>query len=200
MLRNNAGNPRKPGRKKALIAILAACCGLVYIPLLLRGGGGPHPASAQDDEAPVGTASGAGTGDTTEQPRDLGRPKAALQGPSPVSPSGPAARASGPQTQHGTETSGGGEGLCGPGGRAAAGGDDPRLTGILAFGRDRMAVLDGRVVRAGDRVRGYRVDEIREGEVILRSKEGRLTVPLIQAAGAGSGDRKSAEDGTEPPR
>lgn len=56
----------------------------------------------------------------------------------------------------------------------------PRLGGIMQGARERLAVIDGKIVRVGDRVGAYTVREISRLGVVLTSAEGRLTLGAIE--------------------
>jgi MSHA biogenesis protein MshK len=71
-------------------------------------------------------------------------------------------------------------------GTAAA---DWRLTGIRIRGEDRTAIINGRVVRAGDDLDGAKVVEIGHGQVVLDQDRKRVVLRLLlstvkQPAGA----------------
>jgi hypothetical protein len=183
-MRTSAGDRPNSGRKKGLIILLAGACALIYLPMLFRGGDKGRQAAAQEDEAPQATA-GSGA-----SPAPGGGGEARPEAKAPAGP--PAARRGDPTANvdalFRAEGRSGGEGS-----------EEPRLTGVLALGSERMAVIDGRIVRVGDRVRGYRVAAIREADAVLQSKEGKLMIPLVPAAPSPADERRARSKDAETP-
>lgn len=53
-----------------------------------------------------------------------------------------------------------------------------RMTGVMLTGANRFAVIDGRAMRVGDRLDGYRLIAIERNFAIFESHNQRITVPL----------------------
>jgi hypothetical protein len=73
------------------------------------------------------------------------------------------------------------------------------LQGIVGFPGGHLAIVDNQIVKIGDRVKGYRVEEITERGLLLRAADGtlrRLTLPDIVAP---AGRAPAAEPPTPPP-
>jgi hypothetical protein len=176
-----------PRRKKILIGVLIGAVVAIYVPMLFRGGqenqqGGqmveaeePRPgADAQAPEAPR-TAKG--------PEREIGKGGKADAAPASKRDTGSLF-----------------DGLFDGGASRSADPDgDPKVTSIVALGTDRMAVIDGRIVRPGDRWKGRRVAEIREDGVVLRQKDETRLIPLVDAGSADGENRKRGAKEPEPP-
>jgi len=158
-----------------LIAILALAAALIYIPMLLRPGGGEDRVAAAADpgEEPIGRA-----GPTDRDPPEVEDTPLKETAPPPARP--------------GTSVF---DGLFGSSPEKGADrGDEPKVTSIIRIGNERMAVIDGKVRRTGDRIKGRRVAEIREAEVLLRAKDAIITVPLAPGARPGPDGKKGPGD------
>ena len=55
----------------------------------------------------------------------------------------------------------------------------PVLQSILISGTRRHAIIDGRIVRVGDKVGGAQVAEIKQGEVVLKDEKQSQTLHLF---------------------
>ncbi|MGH9362397.1 MAG: hypothetical protein ACRD2T_10815 [Thermoanaerobaculia bacterium] len=145
------GNPK---RKQALVAALAAAALAVYLPMLWK--------------RPVKKTRAAARLRVEEESQPRASARAEPSGGEPMKPEAGGRR---PAPSF--------EGLFEPGkGAAAAAVPRPRVSSILRFGRERMAVIDGRVVRPGDRVGAHRVEEIGAAAVVLRAGSDTLVAPL----------------------
>jgi len=60
----------------------------------------------------------------------------------------------------------------------------PTLNGVLRFGREKLAIVDGRLVRRGDRIAGGTVEEIHGRSIVLRSRSRREIVTFTRADGS----------------
>ena len=54
----------------------------------------------------------------------------------------------------------------------------PRLQGIMEVGGERMAMMEGRWLKVGDRVKGFVLARVEEGGVVLRRGGSSYFVPL----------------------
>ena len=54
----------------------------------------------------------------------------------------------------------------------------PRLQGIMEVGGERMAMMEGRWLKVGDRVKGFVLARVEEGGVVLRKGGSSYFVPL----------------------
>ncbi|HET7874632.1 MAG TPA: hypothetical protein VFN71_03830, partial [Methylomirabilota bacterium] len=85
--------------------------------------------------------------------------------------------------------------------------DTLEVQGIVSFPGGFLAIVDNTIVRVGDKVKGYKVEDITERTVLLRGPDGaprRLTVPDIAvpaapAAAPPSGAPPPAQPPAAPP-
>jgi hypothetical protein len=173
-----ASRKANPRRKRIFLGVLAIGAVAVYLPLVFSGGKRNEPA-ATADELPIGEGGAATAGPKSSSPADS----------HPASPEGTVKKAPGSLL----------EPLFGRDEGAEAD-DEPQLTSVFRAGRDWMAVLDGRIVHVGDRVRGRRVTGIGETGVILSGAEGGKTIHLAAVQGGEHRKTKVPDDPEEPPK
>jgi hypothetical protein len=166
-----------PTRKKIFIGVLAGAALLIYVPMFFR-----------DTKSNTEVVEAEGLGPAAEPPPPPGGPKGADREAS--KPSIPVAKRDGGAPAAKRDGAAALDGLFSAGRFKAGEADgDPKVTSVVSVGSDRMAVVDGQIVRAGDTWKGRRVAEVREDGVVLRSKDETMWVALVDA-GVRAGDTR----------